>query len=129
MEIVGIAAVVMAAAFVVLVACIIPAFIEIRKTAQTLREFILHTDNELKPILRDLTVAVTDLKTIAEGAADRVDDVKELMGAMGDTGRGLRTINSVVGSVAGALARSSIWVSGAKVASSFILNRFTKKRG
>jgi uncharacterized protein YoxC len=129
MVVISIAAAIVAAAFVVLVAFIVPAVIELRRTAQAVRELVRHTDEELKPLMRDLGAAVTDLKTVADAAAERVDDVKEMMSAIGDTGRGLRTISSVVGAVADGVARSSMWVSGAKVACSIIKDRFFKKRG
>jgi hypothetical protein len=51
------------------------------------------------------------------------------MDAIGDTGRGLRTINSVIGTVAGVMSRSTLWLTGAKVTGSFILDKIIKKRG
>lgn len=129
MVVISIAAAVMAAAFVVLVAFIVPTFIELRKTAQALQDLIRHTDEELKPVLHDLGVAAADLKVVAHVAAERIDDVREMMSAVGEAGRGFRTISTVVGAAAGACARSSAWLSGAKVAGSFIVDRFFKKRG
>jgi uncharacterized protein YoxC len=129
MSAISIAAVVVAAAFVVLVAFIVSAVIELRKTAQAVRDLVRHTDEELKPLMRDLGATVTDLRTVADAAAERVDDVKEMMEAIGETGRGLRTISHVVGSVANGMARSSVWISGAKVACSIIKDRFSKKGG
>ena len=129
MDIVGIAAVVVALTLVVLAAYLIPAVIEIRNTASALRAFITGTDSELKPLLRDLQSALADLKAITGEASTRTDDVKCFMEALGDAGRNLRTINGVVGSVSGALASSSMWLTGARVAGKFILERIVKKRG
>ena len=129
MFVISIAAAVVAASVVVLVAVIVPAVMEMRKAAQAVREFVQHTDEELKPLMRDLGVAIANMKTVTDAAAEQVDDVKEMMSAIGETGRGLRTISYVVGSVSSGLARSSMWISGAKVACSIIKDRFSKKRG
>jgi uncharacterized protein YoxC len=113
---------------VVLAAFMIPAIIEIRKAAASLREFITCADSELKPVLHELHQTITELKIIAEVAASKSEDMKTFMEALGDTGRNLRTINHVVGSVAGVLATSSAWVVGARVAGRCILERLSKKR-
>ena len=129
MDIVGIAAVIVALTLVVLAAFLIPAVIEIRKTASALRDFVTGTDSELKPLLRDLQLTLADLKAITGEASTRTDDVKCFMEALGDAGRNLRTINSVVGSVSGVLASSSMWLTGARVAGKFIIERISRKGG
>jgi hypothetical protein len=50
------------------------------------------------------------------------------MEAVGDTGRNLRTINSIIGVVSGALSSSSVWMTGVKVASSYLMDRILKKK-
>jgi uncharacterized protein YoxC len=125
---ISLAAVLVAITLVVLAAFLIPAIIEIRKTAASLREFITCTDNELKPVLHELRQTLTELKIITEAVSSKTEDVKIFMDALGDTGRNLRTINHVVGSVAGVLASSSAWVVGAKATGKFILERLSKKR-
>jgi uncharacterized protein YoxC len=125
---IGLAAVVVAITLVVLAAFTIPAIIEIRKTTASLREFITCADSELKPVLHELHQTIAELKIIAEVAASKSEDMKTFMEALGDTGRNLRTINHVVGSVAGVLATSSAWVVGARAAGKLILERLSKKR-
>ena len=130
MEIViSIAVAIMAVTFVVLAAYMIPAFIEARKAAFAAREFLSRTDMELQPVLHDLRAIITDLKRITTGAAEKTEDVKLFMEALGDTGRYLKTINVVVGTVAGAISASSLWLSGAKVTGMFLYDRLTKKKG
>jgi hypothetical protein len=58
-----------------------------------------------------------------------VEELQCFMTAVGETGRGLRTISSVVSGAAGALTQSSLWITGAKVAASFMMDRIIKKRG
>lgn len=129
MDIVGISVLIMALTLVVLAAFMIPAFIEIRRTATAVRSFLVCTESELRPALQDLQVALADLKTLTAEASTKTEDVKTFMEALGETGRNLRTINRVVGSVSGALASSSLWVTGARVAGKLILERIKKKRG
>jgi uncharacterized protein YoxC len=130
MEIViSIAVATMAITFVVLAVYMIPAFIEVRKTALAAREFLTRTDMELQPVLQDLRAIITDLKGITYGAAEKTEDLKLFMEALGDTGRYLKTINAVVGTVAGAISASSLWLSGARVAGMFLYDRLTKKGG
>jgi uncharacterized protein YoxC len=120
---------VMAITLVVLAAFMIPAFIELRKTAAAAREFLVGKESELKPIIRDLQEAMADLRVLTQGAAENVDEVKVFMESVGDAGRSIQTINTVVGGVATVIGRSSLWLTGAKVAGKFIIDRISKKRG
>jgi len=51
------------------------------------------------------------------------------MEELGNAGRNLRTINNVVGTVAGVLGGSTLWVTGAKVAGKYLIERISRKRG
>jgi len=125
---IDLAVVLIAITIIVLAAFTIPAVIEIRKTAVALREFTLNAENELKPVLHELHKTLAELKSFAEMTTARGDDVRSFMEALGETGRNLRTINSVVGTVAGFLANTSVWAVGAKAAGKLILERLSKKR-
>jgi uncharacterized protein YoxC len=128
MGIVSIAVMIMAVTLVVLAAAILPAFLEIRKTAVASRETLERIEADLRPVLKELHETLTDLNLIVHDAAEKREDVVGFMEALGDTGRGLRTINGVVGSVAGILSTSSIWVTGAKVAGKYAVEKFLRKR-
>jgi uncharacterized protein YoxC len=129
MVLINIAALVVAAAAVVLVAVLVPLIRELRQTAVTMREVALKIEGEVEPAIKELNKTLADLNVITSGAAERVDDIQCFMSAVGDTGRGLRIISSIVGGAAEAFTKSSLWLTGAKVAGSFVLDRFTKKRG
>ncbi|MBT1077057.1 DUF948 domain-containing protein [Geobacter grbiciae] len=129
MTVTAIAVVVIALALVVLVAFIIPTLIEIRKAAADLRVFVSRTGGELKPVLLELERTLTELRTVTEGIAEKREDVQTFMEAVGDTGRNLRTINTVVSSVAHAAATSSVWITGARAAGKFLAQRLITKRG
>ena len=129
MVIIPIAVAVMAVTLVVLAACLIPTLLEMRKTAVATREFLSMAESELKPVVRDLRETLADIKLLTQGAADKVEDVQIFMEAVGDTGRNLRTINTVMGTVAGLFGSSSVWLTGARVAGRFILERISRKGG
>jgi len=130
MEIViSIAVIIMAITLVVLAVFMIPTFIEARKTVVAAREFLAHTDRDLQPVLLELRAVVADLKGMTSGVAERTEDLKLFMGALGDTGRHIKTINTVVGTVANAVSTSSLWLSGARVAGKYLYDRISKKGG
>ncbi len=127
MVVISISVAIVAATFLILAVFAIPAFIEARKTAIAAREFLARTDMELQPALRDLRLIIDDLKFVVAEASEKTGDIKTFMEALGDTGRNLRVINSVVGVVAGTLSTSSLWITGARAAGRLIFNRFSKK--
>jgi uncharacterized protein YoxC len=128
MEIVSIAAAVIAVSMLLLLVFLIPAILEIRRTATATREFIVKIETDLKPVLTDLQETLSDLKVLTEGVSGKVGEVESFMEAVGDTGRNLRTINSIVGAVSGALSGSSVWMTGVKVASGYLMDRILKKK-
>jgi uncharacterized protein YoxC len=128
MIIINIAAVVVAIAAVALVVTLIPLIKELKATAVTVREIAVKMETEIQPTIQELHDALADLNVVTAGVADKIEDVQCFMSAVGDTGRGLKTIGSVVGGAAGALSRTSLWLTGAKVAGSYMLERITKKR-
>lgn len=127
--IINIAALIVAVALVVLVALLVPLIAELRRTAVALRESIERIEADVRPAIAEVNRTLVDLQILTSGAADKVEDVKSFMSAVGETGRGLRTISTVVSGVAGTLTRSSLWLTGAKVAGSFVMDKIKKKRG
>jgi len=126
---INIAAIVVAIAVVVLVAFLVPLIRELRTSAVALREIAVRFETDIEPAIRELNKALVDLNVITSGTADRVEDIQCFMAAVGDTGRGLRTISSVVSGAAGAFTKSSLWLTGAKVAGSFMFDKLAKKGG
>lgn len=129
MILINLAAVVVAVAMIVVVAILVPLILEMRRTAAVVRDFITNMESQLTPALKDLHETLADIKIITNGAAVKIDDLQAFMEAAGDAGRGLRKINLVIGGTADVLTRSSLWLTGAKVAGSYLLDKFTKKRG
>jgi len=127
--ILNIAAIIVAVAMVVLVVLLIPLIMELRRTATTLRETIVRMEAEIRPTIAEVNRTLADLQILTGGAAEKVEDIKCFMSAVGETGRGLRTISTVVSGAAGVLTKSSLWLTGAKVAGSFMMDKLIKKGG
>ena len=128
MMLISISVAIVAVVLVILAAVMIPAFLEIRKTAAAVRESVVRIESELQPTIKELHQTLVELRTITEVASANADDLQSFMAAVGDTGRGLRTISSVVGGITDGLAKSSLWLTGAKVAGKFLMEKFAKKR-
>jgi uncharacterized protein YoxC len=129
MGIESVAVVIMAVTLVVIAAAIVPAFLEIKKTAVASRVTLERIEGDLRPVLNELRETLADLQLIIHATADKREDVSTFMGALGDTGRSIKTINNVLGSVAGLVSNSSVWLTGAKVAGKFVAEKFLRKRG
>jgi len=129
MMLINLAAVAVAVAMIVLVMFLVPLIMEMRRTATTLREFIERMEADLKPTIKELNATLADLQILTNGAAEKVEDVQCFMTAVGETGRGLRTISTIVSGAAAALSKSTLWMTGAKVAGSYLMDKLIKKRG
>jgi len=129
MGIMEIAAIVAAIALVALTGFAIPVLIELKRTMNELRQASARTEVEMKKAIEDLHGTLTGLKTFTTEASERLEEVKPFTQAVGDTGRHMRTINNVLGAVSGVIVGSSLWVTGAKVAGKFVVDRFSRKGG
>lgn len=127
--ILSIAAVIVAVAMIVLVVSLLPLIAELRRTATTVRETIERMEAEIRPTIAEVNRTLADLQILTNGAAEKVEDIQCFMAAVGETGRGLRTISTVVSSAASAFTTSSLWLTGAKVAGSFMMDKLIKKGG
>jgi uncharacterized protein YoxC len=129
MTLISFAAVLVAVTLVVVAAVLVPVLLELRRTATAVREFVERAEAEILPSIRELHDTVADLKVISGGVAEKIEDIQCFMEVVGETGRGLKTISTAVSSAAGAFNRSSLWMTGAKVAGNYFIERVTKKRG
>lgn len=129
MSLTGIALIIIAVSLLILVLTLLPAIVSIKRTSESVCSLSDMVQEELKPTLQELTVILTELKTVGGGIAERTDDVKQFMSALGDTGTNLRSLNRSVGVVTSTLSAASIWATGAKVAGKYVLERYLKKKG
>jgi uncharacterized protein YoxC len=129
MVFVNIAAIVVAAAVVVLVFFLVPLIRELKATVISVREIASRLENDIQSTIKDLNVVIADVSVITEGAAENAENIKIFMSAVGDTGKGIRAIGALVGGATTALTKSSLWLTGARVAGSYLMEKLTKKRG
>jgi uncharacterized protein YoxC len=128
MTFIEISVAVVALAFVVIAWFLVPTILEVRRTCVALRETLERTSAELQPTFRDLQQAAADLRVVTDSVAGRVEDVEVFIAAVGDAGRNIRTINTIVGSVTSLAGKSSVWMTGAKVATSYLMERLLKRK-
>lgn len=129
MVVIGVAVTIMAITLIALACVMIPAFIEIRKTAVATRTALTSLETDLKPVLQSLQGSLADLKIVTEEAANKIEDVGLFMEELGNAGRTMRTINMVVSSLTGVMTKGSLWMTGAKVAGKMVVEQILKKRG
>ena len=120
---------VVAITLVVLACFAIPVMLELRRTLAELRRLAAQTDDGMKPLMQDLHETLSELKVLTREASGRVAEVRNFTEAVGETGRHIRSVNSVLGVVTSVISGSSMWLTGAKVAGKVVLDRFTKKGG
>ena len=129
MPLTGIALIIIAVAFFILVLVLIPTLTAIKQTATSVGELAEMVRSELKPTLHELSDVLAEINKLGGGMAEHTDDVKRFMSALGETGINVSTINRSVGVISGVLNTTSVWTTGAKVAGKYILERYLKKRG
>ena len=129
MSLTGIALIIIAVAFLILVLTLLPAIATIKRTAASVGSLSDMVQTELKPTIQELTAVLTELKTVGGGVAEHTNDVTRFMTALGETGTNLSTINRSVSMVTGVLNTTSAWAAGAKVAGKYVLERYLRKRG
>lgn len=129
MMLVSLAALVVALGVVVLVAALVPAINEVKKTSIALREFIVSTESSLNPVLGELTKTLADVREMADAAAARRDDITTIMSALGDTGESVHRLNGIIGGAVQVIEKPVMYWAGLKAATQNILGHFTRKGG
>lgn len=129
MSLTGIALIIIAVAFCILVLILIPTILTIKRTYSSVGVVAEMLQSELKPTLRELNCVLAELKTVGGGVAEHTDDVKRFMSELGEVGANLHTINRTVGVVTSVINSTSVLATGAKVAGKYMIDRYIKKRG
>ena len=125
----GIILIIIAIAFCALVLTLIPTILSLKKTAESVTALSEMVQQELQPTIKELNSILVEMKTVGGGIAEHTGDVKRFMAALGETGSNLHSINRTVGAATGMLTATSVWLTGAKVAGKYLIERYLKKRG
>lgn len=126
-QIVSIAVLAIAVTFIVLVVVMIVALIEVRKLATFLMQSVTSLETQLPPALEELRQLSVNMRKFSEGVASRTDDVKLFMASLGNAGRSISRASSIISDVTGVVSKSTLWITGLKAASRFVINRVIKK--
>ncbi|HEX9077975.1 MAG TPA: DUF948 domain-containing protein [Desulfuromonadaceae bacterium] len=129
MTLTGIVLIVIAIALCLLVLTMIPALLAVKRAADSIGTLSDMVSRELRPAIQELTATLEELRTVSNDLAGHSGDVSRFMEALGETGDNLHTINRTVGVVTSVFNTTSVWVTGAKVAGRYIIERYLKKRG
>ena len=129
MMLVSLAALVAALGVIVLVAVLVPAINEVKKTSIAVREFIVSMENSLHPVLGELRKTLADVREMTDAAAARRDDITTLMSALGDTGESVHRLNGIIGGAVQVIEKPVMYWAGLKAVTQNILEHFTRKGG
>ena len=128
MQIGALAALIASLAVVVLVMYLIPTILTVRRTAESVASLADLLTTELKPTIKELNEVLVELKTVGGGVAERTDDVKKFMSALGDAGDQISTINRSVSTVTTVLGQAGAWATGARVAGKYLLESYLSRK-
>jgi uncharacterized protein YoxC len=125
---------VIVAAIVATSVFLIMLLIELRKTAQSLREFLKTTGESTKTTLDELQQSLKSLRDVSDDIKDVTDDVKTFSDAIRDVGLNVKRISNLVEDVSSsALIKASGFKVGLRTAlgvlSSDLLSNLFKKGG
>jgi uncharacterized protein YoxC len=120
-------AAVTAVTLVVLAYYLIPTVVEMRKTAAALRAVAESVQSDLKPLIKDLSEVVADVKVVTSATAANAEGIGLFMEELGHAGHNIRMINKVLGVASTIASASSAWINGAQVAGRFIADRIFRK--
>lgn len=110
--------------FAVLVGFLIPAILELRKTAREITSFVKMAETTLKPAVEELNETLKSLRTTLDDVNSVADDVKKFSSAVGDVADNVKELSNMIGEIPGRLSG----IKAAVVAAiEYIVAKFSKK--
>lgn len=131
MAIVEVAVLLVAVAFAVLVAYLVPTLIQLKKTIGEADELLTKMNAELPLLLKEMRATSENLNALAEHARSGIEHASGFLHAIGSVGDTVQQVNDVVRSTSGTLAMhlAGIAMAGFKAISSVLKDRFQKDEG
>ena len=130
MTIVEIAAIIVAIAFVVLVACLVPMVLQVRKTVAESEQLLAKMNNDLPPLIGELRAMSHRVNDLTEQARMGVEHAAVLLHAVGEVGESVQYVHNVVkGSSGSMLTNMASVVAGFKAATHVMKERFREQGG
>ncbi|MEW6600746.1 MAG: DUF948 domain-containing protein [Nitrospirota bacterium] len=87
---------IIAGAFIVLVALLIPVMLQIKRTAKAAEDFLQATQASLSPLLKKLQETVDKTNQVANKLDESISDVQHLTKAVGETGAIIEDIKTLI---------------------------------
>jgi uncharacterized protein YoxC len=126
----GIAALVAAVAFAVLVLYLVSTLIQIRKAAFESERFLSHLNSELPPLLKDVRLVTEQVNALAIEARDSIEHASVFLHAVGQMGEAVQQVQGLVrGQGGNVVSKLSSVFAGLQTASAVVKGRFLKSSG
>jgi uncharacterized protein YoxC len=130
MTIIEIAAILVAAAFALLVGFIVPVLIQVRKTVAESEQLLAKMNNDLPPLIGELRAMSHNVNDLTEQARTGVEHAAVLLHAVGEVGESVQQVHEVVkGSSGSMLTNVASVVAGLKAATKVVKERFREEGG
>jgi len=130
MTIIEVAAILVAAAFALLVGFIVPVLIQVRKTVAESEQLLAKMNNDLPPLIGELRAMSHNVNDLTEQARIGVEHAAVLLHAVGEVGESVQHVHEVVkGSSGSMLTNVASVVAGLKAATKVVKERFREEGG
>ncbi len=117
-------------AFLVAVGFFIALLIELKKTAQSLREFLKSTEDSIKPTIEELQQTLKSLRKISDDINTVTGDIKTVSGAVREVGQNVKQVSNMIEDLTSCfIVRASGLKVGIKTALEVLLSNLFLKRG
>ena len=130
MTIIEMAAILVAAAFALLVGYIVPVLIQVRKTVAESAQLLAKMNNDLPPLIGELRAMSHNVNNLTDQARTGVEHAAVLLHAVGEVGESVQQVHEVVkGSSGSMLTNVASVVAGLKAATKVVKERFREEGG
>jgi uncharacterized protein YoxC len=130
MTFIEIAAIIVAAAFALLVGYLVPVLIQVRKTVAESEQLLAKMNNDLPPLIGELRAVSHNVNSLTEQARIGVEHATVLLHAVGEVGESVQHVHEVVkGSSGSMLTNMASMVAGVKAATKVMKERFREEGG
>jgi uncharacterized protein YoxC len=87
---------IMTLTFVAVIVFILFAAVELRKASVALREFLIHTEEQMQPIVELSEVALKSLRRVSDDAKAVTGNVRSVSDAVAEFGETIRSANAMI---------------------------------
>ncbi len=130
MTVVEIAVAVLAGSFVVLVAFLVPALIELKKSASEAQRLLAHLDAEVPALVKNMRAVTGNLGEMTNQARDGVEHATTLLHAVGEVGESVQHAHRVMrGRSLAVVVKLASMLAGVRAASAVVKDRVQKEQG